>query len=367
MKLSLWGSYFLGEEIKNIVGVASIYAAAIIGAGFASGREIVQFFSIYHKGGFYGIVFAGCLFALFGCVVLDKVYRERIKNYDELIFPIMGWLPGRVMEISVTLFLLSVFCVMLAGSGSIISEKLGIPFKYAIVLSSFVFMVLILTNIKGIVTISTVITPVMTAGMIIIGFYIILARDTAVFLNITGYIKHVSENWFFSALLYVGYNSILSAVVLCRLLPYLRTRQTGIAGGMLGAAVLGIVALVINHCIYLFSPGSLSEELPVTNIIERYSRVLDIIYSLILWFAMMVSAVTTGFSFIDRISSKIKADRKIITVVACAVVTPLSGFGFSKLVSTIYPLFGYIGLFMVFVILFDGFKGLYLKRHSEQK
>jgi uncharacterized membrane protein YkvI len=367
MKLSLWGSSFLGEEIKNIIRVASIYAAAIIGAGFASGREIVQFFSIYYKGGFYGIVFAGCLFALFGCVVLDKVYRERIKNYDELIFPVMGWLPGRVMEISVTLFLLSVFCVMIAGSGSIISEKLGIPFRYAVVLSSFVFMVLILTNIKGIVTISTIITPVMTVGMIIIGFYVISARDTAVFLNITGYIKHVSENWFFSSLLYVGYNSILSVVVLCRLLPYLRTRKTGITGGVLGGAVLGIVALVINYCIYLFSPGSLSEDLPVTNIIEKYSRMLDILYSIILWFAMMVSAVTTGFSFIDRISSKIKTDRKIITIVACTLVTPLSGFGFSKLISTIYPVFGYIGIFMVFVILLDSFKGLCLRRHRKQK
>ena len=52
------------EEAKNIFKVASIYIATIVGAGFASGREIVQFFTSYYRGGFYGILLTGVLFAL---------------------------------------------------------------------------------------------------------------------------------------------------------------------------------------------------------------------------------------------------------------------------------------------------------------
>jgi len=347
----------LAGDVKNIVKVASIYAASVIGAGFASGREIAQFFSIYYEGGFYGIVFSGILFSVIGAVVLDKVYRERIRDYDEFVFPTMGWFMGWVIEIAATLFMLSVFCIMTAGSGNIIMEKLGIPFKYAIVLSSFIYMVIILTSIKGIVNLSTVVTPLMISGMIIVGLYIIVFKDTTVF-SITGYFRNATKNCFFSSLLYVSYNSISSVIIMCSLLPYLKSRKTGIMGGILGGAVLCFVALVLNYCIFLFYPSSVSQELPMLSILAKYSNVLSIIYSIILWLAMMVSAVTSGYCFLDRVTSKIRINKTLATIVTCFLITPLSSMGFSKLISTIYPVFGYIGMFMVFIILFQGIKSV---------
>jgi uncharacterized membrane protein YkvI len=38
-------------------------------------------------------------------------------------------------------------------------------------------------------------------------------------------------------------------------------------------------------------------------------------------------------------------------IIICILVIPLSSFGFSNLISTLYPLFGYIGLFVVIVVL----------------
>ena len=35
-------------EARNIFKVACIYATSVIGAGFASGHEIMQFFSVYN-------------------------------------------------------------------------------------------------------------------------------------------------------------------------------------------------------------------------------------------------------------------------------------------------------------------------------
>lgn len=342
-------------EIKNIFKVASIYMATIIGAGFASGREIVQFFSTYYEGGFYGVILAGCLFSVIGYLVLDKVYRERIKNYDEFLFPTLGWFMGWVMEIAVTLFMLSLFSVMVAGSGHILAEKLSIPFKYAVIITALVCMVFILTDIKGVVTLSSVITPFLIAGILIVGFYIIIFRDTTVF-NVSGRFERITHNWFFSSLLYVSYNSILSVVVMCSLLPYLKTRRTGILGGILGGIMLCFAAFILNSAILLFYPEALAKELPILSIIKEYSTLLSSLYTLILWLAMFLSAVTSGYCFINRVSSKFRVNTKLLTAVMCAVVIPMSGFGFSNLIAAIYPIFGYIGLFTVFIILFQGIK-----------
>ncbi len=343
----------MSGESKNVLKVASIYITTIVGAGFASGQEIVRFFTSYYKGGFYGVLTAGILFAVLGYMVLDKVYKERIKNYDEFLFPTVGWLLGWVMEVVVIMFMLSVFCIMIAGLGSILSDKLNISFSLSVIIMTFICMILMLTDIKGVVALSTMVTPILITGIIGVGFYVIVFKDTAVF-NVSGYFKNITDNWFFSALLYVSYNSIMSIVVMCSLLPYLKTRKTAIMGGIIGGLALCAIAFILNAAIFIFYPEVGLEEFPVLGIVEKYSRHLSNFYTFILWLAMFTSAVTSGYCFVDRIRSRLSLNSKLITVAACALVVPMSGFGFSNLISAIYPVFGYIGLFIVFTVLIQG-------------
>lgn len=349
------GVVFLSEEFKNIIKVASIYIATIIGAGFASGQEIVQFFSIYYEGGFYGIIFAGIMFSLIGYVVLDRVYRDRIRSYDEFIFPAYGWLAGWVIEIVVTIFMFCLFCIMIAGSSRIITENLGIPQEYSALIMCFICMVFILTSIKGIVVLSTVVTPVLITGILLAGLYIITFRDASVFSFIKSF-KSIAGTWIFSSLLYVSYNSLMSIVVMSSLLPYLKTKRTGRIGGLLGGMLLCLVAFVLNTALLFYNPVIFKEELPVLGILGKFSSLLSIVYAIILWLAMLLSSVTSGFCFIDRVSSKLHISRYILTTIMCAVAIPISMLGFSNLIAAIYPVFGYVGLFMVISILISGLK-----------
>lgn len=341
-------------EGRYIFKVACIYMATIIGAGFASGREILQFFSNYYKGGFFGIVFAGILFAFIGGIVLNKVYCERIGNYDEFLFPMVGWFIGWIIEIMISLFMISVFCIMIAGSGRIIADHLHISYSIATVLTSFICMLLILTSIRGVVAMSAVITPILIVGMLAVGFYMISTKDTSV-LQGMGIFQKATHNWFFSALLYVSYNSLSSVVVMTGLLPYLKTKRIAILGGTLGGLMLCFVAFVLNLMIYLFFPVAVKSELPVLGILAQKSGILTVAYSFILWLAMFTSAVTSGYCAVERISSKLPFNTKNIAIVVCALAVPLSSVGFSGLISVIYPVFGYLGLFLVFMILVQGF------------
>ena len=113
------------RESANIIKVACIYTASVVGAGFASGQELLGFFVVYRKHGFLGIIIAGVLFAVMGFLVLDKVFTYRIKDYREFVYPMTGLLAGRIVEIIGCFFMASVFCVMVAGSGKIVSKALG--------------------------------------------------------------------------------------------------------------------------------------------------------------------------------------------------------------------------------------------------
>lgn len=340
----------MAGELKNTLKIACIYTTSIVGAGFASGQEIMQFFSVYKAGGFFGILFAGFLFSLIGCIVLEKVYNERIRNYEEFIYPSFGWLAGWVIEIAVTLFMLCLFCIMIAGSGNVLSERLGIPFNYAVFIMGFLSMLVILTNIKGIVALSTFVTPVLIIGIIFAGLYIIFSGDKEVF-HATGFLTRLSGNWFISSLLYVSYNSILAIVIMCSLLPYLKTRKTARMGGILGGVILSAAALIINLVIFMFYPVAYAKELPVMAILRSFNTTAGNLYAIILWIAMFLCAVTSGFCFIDRVGTSLKQNKRMITVILCAASVPLSTLGFSRLIASIYPIFGYLGLFVILVVL----------------
>lgn len=343
----------MSGEFKNIFKVACIYATSIIGAGFASGQEIMQFFSTYESGGFFGVLLAGVLFAAVGSIMLDKVYSERIRNYEEFLLPTFGWRMGWIIDAAVTIFMLCLFCIMIAGSGNVLSDRLGIPFRYAVLLMGLLCLVLIMTNIKGIVALSAIVTPVLVIGIVLAGLYIIFfsSRETFLF---SGYIKRITGNWFFSSLLYVSYNSIPAIVIMCSLLPYLKTRRTAVSGGIAGGFMLCLAALIINAAVYLFYPGAIEKELPVLSILKGFSSSAGSLYAIVLWLAMLTSAVTSGFCFTERVAATLRINRRVITVILCAAAVPLSTLGFSRLISAIYPVFGYLGLFMIIVVLAQG-------------
>ena len=345
------------DELRNTLRVAGIYAASIIGAGFASGQEIMQFFSAYKTGGFWGILLAGILFSAVGCIVLDKVYSERIRNYEEFIFPVFGWRLGWIIETAATVFVFCMYSIMTAGSGQILAQLTGIKFKSAVLIMGIICTFLIMTNIKGISVFSSVLTPVLTAGIILTGLYIIIMKESPVF-SITVYISRITKNWFFSSLLYVSYNSILSVMMLCSMLPYLKTRRTAFAAGILGGVVLTVAANVITTDIFLFYHSAADREIPLLDILHSISSSAGWLYSVLLWLAMLVSAVTSGFCFSDRAGNLFRVDKRIVAMLLCACAVPLSTLGFSRLISLIYPAFGWLGLFMIIVILVTGLQGL---------
>ena len=121
--------------------------ATIIGAGFASGQEIIQFFSMYYAGGFFGIILAGLLFSVVGYIVLNKVFSERITSYDEFLFPMTGYFLGRLMEFIVMLFMSCIMCVMVAGLGNVLGELTGLEYRYCVAISAAVTLLAIMTNI----------------------------------------------------------------------------------------------------------------------------------------------------------------------------------------------------------------------------
>jgi len=206
-------------------------------------------------------------------------------------------------------------------------------------------MIVFLTDIKGIVALSSFVTPILVLGILGAGFYVIVNMDAWVFSPVPGF-DAITDNWLVS--------------VMCSLLPYLKSRKIAAAGGIIGGLALSFIAIVLNIILYVFYPDIVSEEIPVLSIIGRHNFILGEFYKILLLLAIFISAVTSGYGFIERIANKVRISRKILIPVICGFVVPISNVGFSGLISSVYPAFGYVGMFMLFMILIQGLNMLLL-------
>ena len=69
----------------NIFKVAATYIGTVVGAGFASGQEVLQFFSAYGMKGLFGIAVATLLFFIFGYTILIIGRAQKVTSYMEVV------------------------------------------------------------------------------------------------------------------------------------------------------------------------------------------------------------------------------------------------------------------------------------------
>lgn len=327
--------------------VACTYVGAVIGAGFASGQEILYFFANYGLMGLVGAALAGLLFALLGFIIVKTATAMEITNYQEYLVILFGNKIGRLADAVMTFFLLAGLAVMLIAAGSLQSEALGVPVKAGFLLASFIVYVILVLGLKGILWTNTILVP----GLIMVTFYVSLQAILAgsgTLITQNHIDKYMPDIWGGAALLYVAYNIILGMVVLCSLGA--GAKEEGPLGGILGGLVLGALAAGMCLALVLQDPQTLQSDIPMYVIAGRIGKLPGLLYTGVLWSAIMTTAVSNGFGLIQRLEPLLPWPRPILALLPLLPASLLMGWTLSRAVRVIYPLMGWFGVVIFAVI-----------------
>ncbi len=326
--------------MKNIFAVAAAYAAALIGAGFASGQETVAFFVKYGKSGFFGIILSAAVFGFFAAVVLSGCVASRTDSYGEYLSRLMNEKIRRVTEAITLFFSAVVFCVMASCCGEMGHMIFGVK-KYV---GAFVICVTcgIIMSFK---TDSALNVNAVTGGALVIGIitcclYLLRYREHQAFLN--------SAPMLLSAVSYSGYNLLTAAAVLCPLSARLKTRSDAYLSAFAGAFALFVIMTLMWALISIYYGKIPLGEIPVLTLAMRENRGIAAAYSAVLFAAVFSTALSNGIGAVNIIGG----DRKTIAALIAAVGFLGSSAGFSALVNNLYRICGYIGIIFFAYILF---------------
>ena len=330
--------------------IASVYIGTVIGAGFASGQEILQFFVNYGYKGIIGAAISTALFMIIATIILLKVHNDKIENYQQLIVPVMGKKISIIVEITMLSYLFIGACIMVAGSGALFEEQFGIPYNIGLIVMAILTLLTVMHSVKGILTANTILIPILLTGIVFISILTLFKQDFN--FNSVDVLSVNKSNWFISSIMYVNYNIISAIVVLTSLLSVIKSRKTAIKGGLIGGLGLGVLAVFIIIPLLLLYKDVSNLEIPMLRVAKYAIKNGDVGYSFLIWIAMFTTSVSNSFGFLTRICDIIKINFKLAAIIFCTVIVFVAKMGFSNLVNTFYPLFGYIGsvLIIIFIV-----------------
>jgi len=341
-------------KISNGIKIAAIYASVFLGAGFASGRELMVYFTGFGRIGLVGIVLAGVLFASVGVAVLTICRKKNVKNYNELMATLFGTRLGGIMEVLVVAFLFCLFVAMLAGAGATGREAFGFSFSAgAAVIAGVVFLILCF-GLDGIIKINLFLAPLMLLGGIFIGLFTLFAGTVPAFASFAG--RGFGLVWILSAIVYASYNLVTGVPILAATSKMAVTKKDARLGGILGGGIITILGISMALPLFLYQANVINLEIPFLYIITRHGFGFRIFYLTVLISAILTTAACNAFAVNEWLKTRGYTNSIKTAAILCILAVALSHIGFSNIVAFVYPLFGFLGLFKIIVILYHGVK-----------
>lgn len=331
------------RNYKNIIKVLSVILGTMIGAGFASGKEIYNFFVKYGLTGIIGIIISGILTGIIIYCTLKICNNRKIKNNKELINDIKG--PQFLYNI-VNIFLIISFYIMITGFSSFFKQEFNIS-TYITSAILCIFMYFVLSNkVEGIIKVNVFLVPVLILSMLYISFK---------YANFTEIYKLKNNNIIScmgSAVLYASYNSITLIPILITLKQYVENKKDNIIISVLSSFFIIVLAIGIYGLLLSRNVNIENIELPVIILLKNKTE--KVLYSIAIEAAILTSAISAGYVVLENKKEKTKEDKKRykkIVAIMCLLGIPISAIGFGNLIKTLYPIFGVLGLAQIILIL----------------
>lgn len=337
--------------------IAAAFIGTVVGAGFATGQEVLQFFTFFGWKSFLGIGIATILFCYFGIAIMGITRNIKADSHFELVRYVLGPRLGILIDWFITFSFFGVLVVMAAGAGAVAEEQLDLAPIWGSLLVIFISFLTVVSGVKNVIRAIAFVVPFLLLTVFGIAIFSIFSHPvTPENINFISSLEPpLPTDWAFSSLLYVSYNILLSVAILSPLGIGAINEKTIVYGGLLGGLGLGFAILAINLAILSRIPEILPFQVPMVFLAKQLSPLSAYACGLVLLLEIYTTAVSVLYGFTARIDYKNNLHRLTWAGLASAAAILAAQFGFSKVVSAIYPVMGIVGFIFLVSILWASF------------
>jgi Uncharacterized membrane protein len=339
----------MAKRTGKVLQIASTYIGTIVGAGFATGQEILQFFTRFGYWGTLTIAVATALFIWLGSKMMLIASEIGAKSYEDLNIALFGDKYGRWISHFMLVVLLGVTAVMLAGAGTIFYENWNIPYQFGLIITIAACYFLLRKGMKAILTVNAIVVPFMLlfTGLIMLDTF--QTPESGRFITIAT--DHSMWSAWASPFLYTAFNLSMAQAVLVPLGAEIHDRKTIMLGSWVGGIGIGIMLLAGHIALSVHMPGIQQFAIPMGGIAKQLGSVVQYIYIFLIFAEIFTTLIADIYGLTLQLQERLKWSRPVLTIGVLAFCFVASQIGFGPLLSTLYPIFGLISLGWLFLVI----------------
>lgn len=344
-------------SVLRVLTYAGAIVAFLIGSGFATGQEILQYFTSY---GYWGVFGTGALVLVlmtYVAVEFFSVGQARKFERPSMIFHYYcGKHLGTFFDFFSVLFVFLSFTVMVAGAGAVFEEHYGLSkFVGGIGLAAAVG-ISVWFGLKSLVDVIGKIGPLIVVIAIALGVVGIvrnpggIAEGNALLPELA--LTQASTNWFMAGLSYVGFCMLWLAAFLTALGKTARSRKEATSGALVGAIAFSLACIIVGLGLLANITRVGNTEIPMLVLASDVNVMLASGISVMI----LAGIYTTAVPLLWTVSSRFFADKtsrfKYLTIGLAAVGTVIGlVLPFSQMVNIVYVVNGYVGILLLVLML----------------
>ncbi|MEG0472986.1 MAG: hypothetical protein RR588_11675 [Solibacillus sp.] len=339
--------------MKESMRIGGAFVGMVVGAGFASGQEILQYFTSFGLKGFIGAIIATIAFSFLGMKLAQLGSDLKTSSHKGVMYYIGGRYVGFILDLFITFILFGIAVVMFAGAGSTFQQMFGIDPMIGSIIMVVATIFTLLLNVKNIMNVIAFLTPYLMVIIFVILIYSLFTMDLSISQanELAQTQTSAASNWIVSALLYVSYNLAAGAAILIVMGGTVKKRKIAGMGGIFGGVMLGALIILINLTMFVKMDVIAGVEMPTLELANDIHPVVGILMAITLLGMMYNTAVGMFYAFTVRFVAPESTKFKPTVIIVGLLGFVVSLVGFTTLVGKVYSTMGYLGFALIITIL----------------
>lgn len=336
----------------RVMTYAGAFIAFLIGSGFATGQEVLQYFSSYGYLGILGVIVVFLLFLYVGIDFVTVGQKHQFPKGSDVYKYYCGNIIGNFYDYFSIAFIYMSFIVMIGGAGATINQQYGLPISVGGIMMGILAASTVIFGLGKIVDIIGKIGPAIILLTVILGISAIIKNpqglvnpsETISKLNLL----KASSNWFYAAASYVGFCMLWLAGFMTSMGASSESKKESVLGVTFGAIGFSVALAIITLGILANIEQLAGSMVPSLILAGNVHPTLALIFSFIVVAGIYTTAVPLLWQVVARFSEEKTNKFRMLTVVLATVGVFIGlRVPFDKLVNIIYVVNGYVGIILL--------------------
>ena len=368
---------------KRVLILAGAVIAFQIGSGFATGQEIIQYYTAYGVEGLLTLAVFFVTFLYYNFNFAKAGTEEHFEKANDIYKFYCGKYVGTFCDYYSTIFCYMSFWVMVGGAASTLHQEYGLPLWIGAVILVALTAITVAGGLDFLVDAIGIVGPIIVVICIIIGIITLIrdgsdiqagldtiANGTYVGAKDGQTIHNAGANWLISGLSYSGF-ALLWFASFMTALGSKNTKKNlyyGIIGGTIAVSI-AISLISFAQIANINTPNAAGNiyvwDAAIPNLIlaMKIWRPFSAIFAVIVFAGIYTSAVPLLYNPASRFAKEGTPKFKILTIVLAVIGLIVGLFlPFKMLVNYIYVLNGYVGAVLIIFMIWKNIKDAFFKK-----